>query len=93
MILVGDEQQLHPTIICQKCKDFNYGQSLFERLIKVLPEENKLILKMQYRMHPEVSNFIKKFYNQLKTSPTLKQCHYKLHKIYGYLCCYDVDGV
>lgn len=54
-ILVGDSQQLEPTIISQVCKDENYGRSLFERL-----ESNrytKFFLNIQYRMRPEISLF------------------------------------
>ncbi|KAI5180654.1 regulator of nonsense transcripts 1 [Nematocida sp. AWRm80] len=49
LILVGDPQQLPPTVISQ-AKGLSY--TLFERLSKSI---SILLLKVQYRMHPEIA--------------------------------------
>ncbi|KAJ1303188.1 hypothetical protein OPQ81_011387 [Rhizoctonia solani] len=53
-ILVGDPQQLPPTVISQLASNLDYNQSLFVRLQKQNPESVHL-LSIQYRMHPTIS--------------------------------------
>ncbi|KAH8104550.1 SEN1 N terminal-domain-containing protein [Cristinia sonorae] len=53
-IMVGDPQQLPPTVISQEATRFGYSQSLFVRLQKRKPDAVHL-LSIQYRMHPEIS--------------------------------------
>jgi DNA polymerase III delta prime subunit len=55
-ILVGDPNQLPPTVISQTAVTFAYEQSLFQRLQKVAPAQVQL-LSLQYRMHPDISAF------------------------------------
>lgn len=94
LILVGDEQQLPPTIFSQECKDFNYNQSLFERLIKNVDEKNILLLNVQYRMHKELAHYMKKtFYPHYHTSSLLGSCTSKYHKFLKMLLFCDIDGV
>lgn len=65
LILIGDPNQLPATVFSRISLDLNYDQSLFERMMKCDYPVN--ILKVQYRMHPEISHVIgKNFYgNQL----------------------------
>ncbi|RAH15488.1 MAG: hypothetical protein CMB56_003125 [Methanobacteriota archaeon] len=64
LILIGDHQQLPPTIISRRAEEGGFSRSLFERLIDAGIEP--LILKTQYRMHPSISEFPSlKFYKGL----------------------------
>ncbi|EAR91843.2 AAA domain protein (macronuclear) [Tetrahymena thermophila SB210] len=62
LIQFGDHQQLKPLIRAKSLiREFNYGMSYFERLIKV----NKIdfvTLYQQKRMRPELANFTRLFY-------------------------------
>ncbi|KAI0031389.1 SEN1 N terminal-domain-containing protein [Vararia minispora EC-137] len=53
-IMVGDPQQLPPTVISKEATSYNYNQSLFVRLQKHRPDAVHL-LSIQYRMHPDIS--------------------------------------
>ncbi|KAF8645168.1 hypothetical protein AX16_007996 [Volvariella volvacea WC 439] len=55
-IMVGDPQQLPPTVLSQEACRYEYNQSLFVRLQKQRPEAVYL-LSIQYRMHPDISRF------------------------------------
>ncbi|KAH6592800.1 hypothetical protein BASA50_007851 [Batrachochytrium salamandrivorans] len=71
-IMVGDPNQLPPTILSQQAQDNLYDQSLFQRLMKSC-KESRYLLSIQYRMHPHISNFPSmKFYDsELKDAPGL----------------------
>ncbi|KAJ3270618.1 DEAD-box type RNA helicase [Terramyces sp. JEL0728] len=73
-ILVGDPQQLPPTIKSQGAIKLGYDRSLFQRLLTNNPE-TVCLLKTQYRMHPEISIFpSKQFYKGLlKDSPAMME--------------------
>jgi len=62
-IMVGDPQQLPPTVISKEATKFHYNQSLFVRLQKQRPEAVHL-LSIQYRMHPEISLFPSQLFYQ-----------------------------
>ncbi|CAD6935669.1 unnamed protein product [Tilletia controversa] len=53
-ILVGDQNQLPPTVLSNVAKKFGYAKSLFVRMFENCPERVHL-LSIQYRMHPEIS--------------------------------------
>lgn len=55
-ILVGDPQQLPPTVFSKDAARFKYEQSLFVRMQANHPADVHL-LDTQYRMHPEISAF------------------------------------
>ncbi|CUM67907.1 uncharacterized protein PRCAT00005618001 [Priceomyces carsonii] len=55
-ILVGDPNQLPPTVLSQAAASYNYEQSLFVRMQKNFPDCCYL-LNVQYRMHPDISSF------------------------------------
>ncbi|XP_016325677.1 probable helicase senataxin isoform X1 [Sinocyclocheilus anshuiensis] len=66
VILVGDPNQLPPTVVSQKAKEFGYDQSLMARLCKSLYPSNPqlhpiLLLSVQYRMHPDICEFPSKY--------------------------------
>ncbi|KAI0785263.1 SEN1 N terminal-domain-containing protein [Abortiporus biennis] len=53
-VMVGDPQQLPPTVISLEASKYFYNQSLFVRLQKQRPDAVHL-LSIQYRMHPDIS--------------------------------------
>ncbi|KAF8843323.1 hypothetical protein BDN67DRAFT_945625 [Paxillus ammoniavirescens] len=62
-IMVGDPQQLPPTVLSQEACKFHYNQSLFVRLQKHRPDAVHL-LSIQYRMHPEISQLPSRLFYQ-----------------------------
>ncbi|XP_078082512.1 putative helicase senataxin isoform X2 [Mustelus asterias] len=70
LVLVGDREQLPPTIISMKARELSYGQSMMCRLQKCLQDEVKqnicgrspvMMLLTQYRMHPDICLFPSKY--------------------------------
>ncbi|KAG9237071.1 SEN1 N terminal-domain-containing protein [Amylocarpus encephaloides] len=62
-ILVGDPEQLPPTVLSRSAQSFGYEQSLFVRMQRNHPKDVHL-LDTQYRMHPDISKFpSKQFYH------------------------------
>ncbi|TFK40652.1 SEN1 N terminal-domain-containing protein [Crucibulum laeve] len=62
-IMVGDPQQLPPTVLSQEACRYRYNQSLFVRLQRSRPDVVHL-LSIQYRMHPDISSLPSRvFYN------------------------------
>ncbi|KAK3098590.1 hypothetical protein FSP39_021052 [Pinctada imbricata] len=64
LILVGDPEQLPPTVLSQKAEEKRFGQSLFERFydyFKLTYTDDKsnptLMLDIQYRMDQEIASF------------------------------------
>ncbi|KAK9478537.1 SEN1 N terminal-domain-containing protein, partial [Lipomyces japonicus] len=54
--MVGDPNQLPPTVLSQTASRFQYEQSLFVRMQTNFPSSVHL-LSIQYRMHPDISKF------------------------------------
>ncbi|EAR91844.2 AAA domain protein (macronuclear) [Tetrahymena thermophila SB210] len=88
LIQFGDHQQLKPLIRnTSLIREFNYGMSYFERLIKV----NKIdyvTLYQQKRMRPELANFTRLFYgNKYKDDKVVNQrsCATELSTVGVYL--------
>ncbi|CCH62152.1 hypothetical protein TBLA_0G02100 [Henningerozyma blattae CBS 6284] len=71
-IMVGDPNQLPPTVLSGAASDFNYNQSLFVRMEK---NTKPYLLNVQYRMHPLISRFpSKEFYKrELKDGPDMEK--------------------
>ncbi|XP_018421253.1 PREDICTED: probable helicase senataxin [Nanorana parkeri] len=70
LVLVGDPEQLPPTVISMKAEELGYGQSLMSRLCQILEASGSntpvLQLTKQYRMHPDICLFPSKhFYNSV----------------------------
>ncbi|XP_072517573.1 probable helicase senataxin isoform X2 [Salminus brasiliensis] len=62
LILVGDPEQLTPTVVSQRAKELGYDQSLMARLWKSLQPSNPTVfLSIQYRMHPNICEFPSKY--------------------------------
>lgn len=62
-VMVGDPNQLPPTVLSQRASSFGYDESLFVRMQKQHPGSIYL-LDVQYRMHPDISRFPSvQFYN------------------------------
>lgn len=55
-IMVGDPNQLPPTVLSQAAASYNYEESLFVRMQRNSPK-SVYLLDVQYRMHPEISKF------------------------------------
>lgn len=55
-VMVGDPNQLPPTVLSQAAAGLNYEQSLFVRMQKNHPD-SVYLLDVQYRMHPDISKF------------------------------------
>lgn len=55
VVLVGDQQQLQPVVISSACRRAGMSVSMFERLINTGMKVQ--MLRVQYRMHPELSAF------------------------------------
>lgn len=69
-IMVGDPNQLPPTVLSSVAADSKYDQSLFVRMANHV---KPLLLDVQYRMHSDISRFpSKKFYDgMLKDGPNM----------------------
>ncbi|KAJ6619424.1 SEN1 N terminal-domain-containing protein [Mycena sp. CBHHK59/15] len=73
-VLVGDPQQLPPTVLSQEASRFRYNESLFVRLQKTSPQSMHL-LSIQYRMHPTISKLPSSLFYQgrLKDGPGMSE--------------------
>ncbi|KAI5813275.1 AAA domain-containing protein, partial [Pyronema omphalodes] len=73
-ILVGDPQQLPPTVLSRHAAKFSYEKSLFVRMQENYPN-NIHLLSIQYRMHPAISVFpSREFYNaNLEDGPKMAE--------------------
>lgn len=55
-IMVGDPNQLPPTVLSLEAAKFKYNESLFVRMFNKFPSRVHM-LNVQFRMHPEISQF------------------------------------
>ncbi len=56
VLMIGDPQQLPPTILSRSAIRLGYDVSLFQRMMTRTPQYVHM-LGIQYRMHPEISQF------------------------------------
>ncbi|KAJ1981526.1 DEAD-box type RNA helicase, partial [Dimargaris verticillata] len=70
-ILVGDPNQLPPTVLSTDAIKYQYDQSLFVRLQRVNPSAVNL-LSIQYRMHPDISAFPSRLFYDSKLRDGLR---------------------
>jgi predicted DNA helicase len=73
VILVGDPQQLPPTVLSRVAQDLKYETSLFQRIQEA--GHKTYMLKTQYRMNPAISHFPKSFFygNQIVDAPEIAE--------------------
>ncbi|XP_033741470.1 probable helicase senataxin isoform X2 [Pecten maximus] len=60
LIMVGDPEQLSPTVLSKKAEEKCFGQSMFERMYgyyKYKDSSPVILLDTQYRMNPEIAAF------------------------------------
>ena len=99
-VLVGDHKQLPPTVLSQIAKQYNYEQSLFDRLYNENTSTTNdatnvcSLLSIQYRMHPDISQFPSKLFynNQVKDGVDLIKWSMPWHMDLGAFKFYDVDS-
>ena len=72
LVLVGDTQQLPATVLSSKANAKGLGVSLFERLERAGHE--KVMLTVQYRMHPMIRQFPSEYFyeNKLIDAPNTR---------------------
>ncbi|KAM6984647.1 putative helicase senataxin [Aplochiton taeniatus] len=103
LVLVGDPEQLPPTVISQRAKELNFGQSLMNRLVKVLDQpcvrsgspSPVVFLSVQYRMHPDICMFPSKhvYKSILQTDPATAEMRCAISWPFQSYRVYDVtDG-
>uniref|UniRef100_A0A1D1YFB6 Putative helicase MAGATAMA 3 n=1 Tax=Anthurium amnicola TaxID=1678845 RepID=A0A1D1YFB6_9ARAE len=82
-ILVGDECQLPAMVQSKISEKALFGRSLFERLTSL--GQKKHLLKVQYRMHPSISEFPNsEFYqNQITNGPNVMDKSYEKRYLPG----------
>jgi senataxin len=96
-ILVGDPEQLPPTVLSRSAQSYGYEQSLFVRMQRNHPNDIHL-LDTQYRMHPEISSFpSQQFYrSRLVDGPNmaaLRDQPWHASSILGPYRFFDVEGI
>lgn len=96
-ILVGDPEQLPPTVLSRSAQSFGYEQSLFVRMQKNHPKDVHL-LDTQYRMHPEISYFpSRQFYDGRLVDgegmARLRQQPWHASSTFGPYRFFDVKGI
>ncbi|KAL1923959.1 uncharacterized protein VTP21DRAFT_6994 [Calcarisporiella thermophila] len=93
-IMVGDPNQLPPTVLSQLAAEYSYEQSLFVRIQKNCPE-SVYLLSIQYRMHPDISYFPSRLFyeSRLTDGPHMKeitQATWHSHALFGPYRFFDV---
>ena len=96
-ILVGDPEQLPPTVLSRAAQSYGYEQSLFVRMQRNHPNDVHL-LDTQYRMHPEISSFPSQqfYHSRLIDGPNMAGARDKpwhVSSILGPYRFFDVEGV
>jgi len=93
-VMVGDPNQLPPTVLSQKAASYKYEQSLFVR-IQNNHKDSVYLLNVQYRMHPEISKFPSKefYHSKLLDGPNMAEKNAKpWNSLYGAYRFFDVKG-
>ncbi|KAL3883444.1 hypothetical protein ACJMK2_029705 [Sinanodonta woodiana] len=76
LVLVGDPEQLPPTVVSQVAAENKFGQSLFERFynhFKYTPNNPVMMLNTQYRMDLEICSFPNSYIyeKKIQTDPSV----------------------
>ncbi|KAJ1675825.1 DEAD-box type RNA helicase [Spiromyces aspiralis] len=95
-VLVGDPDQLPPTVLSQVATKYKYEQSLFVRIQANSPDMVSL-LSIQYRMHPDISRFPSRLFydSRLTDGPNMatKQAaewHRTQNNLFPPFCFFDI---
>ncbi|TQD79084.1 hypothetical protein C1H46_035362 [Malus baccata] len=93
VFLIGDPVQLPATVISTVANKLGYGTSLFERFQRA--GYPVTMLKMQYRMHPEIRSFPSaEFYSEsLEDGPNIieqTQRSWHDYRCFGPFCFFDI---
>ncbi|CAG8693589.1 47_t:CDS:2 [Dentiscutata erythropus] len=96
-VLVGDSNQLPPTVLSRVATDFFYEQSLFSRIQRSAPDSVHM-LKIQYRMHPEICRFPSQLFygSELQDAMGLEQLRtqrWHVKRIFSPYRFFDVLGI
>ncbi|RHY40123.1 hypothetical protein DYB38_003221 [Aphanomyces astaci] len=74
VVMVGDHMQLGPVVMNKKAAKAGLNQSLFDRLIRL--QHRPFRLRVQYRMHPCLSEFPSNMFYEGTTRPTCIWANY-----------------
>ncbi|RHZ13248.1 hypothetical protein DYB37_005856 [Aphanomyces astaci] len=74
VVMVGDHMQLGPVVMNKKAAKAGLNQSLFDRLIRL--QHRPFRLRVQYRMHPCLSEFPSNMFYEGTTRPTCVWANY-----------------
>eukprot|EP00931_Biecheleriopsis_adriatica_P103086 TRINITY_DN77972_c0_g1_i1.p1 TRINITY_DN77972_c0_g1~~TRINITY_DN77972_c0_g1_i1.p1 ORF type:complete len:1087 (-),score=219.88 TRINITY_DN77972_c0_g1_i1:38-3298(-) len=98
VVLIGDHQQLPPTVLDENIAQAGFQRSLFERLVLARPSWS-VMLDVQWRMHPSIAEFpSREFYDgRVVSHPSCM----KRRKLRGFnwpasgvhVLCVDVQGL
>ena len=88
-VMVGDPNQLPPTVLSQRAAALRYGESLFVRMQRNHPDLVYL-LDVQYRMHPEISRFpsLEFYHGRLTDGPDMRDKNTRLWHAHALLSPY-----
>ncbi|XP_008543422.2 uncharacterized protein LOC103568236 [Microplitis demolitor] len=90
LILVGDPQQLPPTVLSQKAKENGYNQSLFARAQKIFESENNIyfdnpvvMLDTQYRMVEAISQWPNRYFYKgaIKNAASVRSSNFHDYRV------------
>ncbi|KAF2072782.1 hypothetical protein CYY_005905 [Polysphondylium violaceum] len=89
-VLVGDPNQLAPTVFSKKSNKVHYNRSMFERF-----QRNNVathMLTIQYRMHKQISHPISKFFysGKLLDGPNILRYNQDHYSSYSPIVFYDI---
>ncbi|KAL5011407.1 hypothetical protein ScPMuIL_009958 [Solemya velum] len=94
LVLVGDPEQLPPTVLSKKAAARNFGQSLFDRYYLFFKQQEKtpvIMLNTQYRMDEEICTFPSRYiYNSKLLTDRSVSSKSKSFPLYPYIV-FDIE--
>ncbi|CAD6227488.1 GSCOCG00001175001-RA-CDS [Cotesia congregata] len=97
LILVGDPQQLTPTVLSQKAKEYGYDQSLFARAQKIFESESEnpiVMLDTQYRMVNAIAEWPNRYFYRgaIKNAASVAPLNFCNYKVLNHSYSQDSEG-
>ncbi|XP_057328852.1 probable helicase senataxin [Microplitis mediator] len=97
LILVGDPQQLPPTVLSQKAKEYGYDQSLFARTQQIFEYKSKnpiIMLDTQYRMVNDISHWPNRYFYKgaIKNAASVEALNFCNYIVFNHSYSQDSDG-